>query len=72
MHLRAVIMHALAELPVVVMTREHEEGQTRELLAVAKPTLKFAKRSPEMASLIMAAEPLVGPVAATVALQPID
>ena len=39
---------------------------------MAKPPLKFAKRSPEMASPIMAAEPLVVPVAATVVLQPTD
>ena len=51
---------------------ESREGQTRELLAAANAPLKFPKRSPEMASLIMAAEPLVVPVAATVVLQPID
>ena len=38
----------------------------------AKPPLKFEKRSPEMASFIMAAEPLVAPMAATVVLQSID
>ena len=49
--------------PFELLPKESKRGY----LAERKPPLKFfAKRSPEMASLIMAAEPLVVPVAAAV------